>query len=92
MTPELSPVTAPIVLRVPTRPDERRRRERDAGEAFRRALQERGAEPGADEPKAEEPAQPGAAPATPTPRGLQQRAPAGRREQGAAARHVDVIA
>ena len=79
--------TAPIppvqVLRVPSQPGERKRREQDQGEAFRRALQQRG------EGEAGTPA---ARPAAPAPRALQQRPSDSRRDGGSPAHHVDILA
>ena len=77
--------TTPIVpvrdLRVPNGPGERQRRDRGAADAFRRALQQEAAE---------RPPEPAAV--TPLPSALQPQAAPGRREPGATAHHVDVVA
>ena len=76
-----TPVGGVPGLSIPNQPGERRRRDQGAAEQFRRALQQEAAA-----------APPQGATDGPAASALQPARPAGRREPGAPAHHVDVVA
>lgn len=86
------------LVRVSPNPGDRKRRNPQDGELFRRALQdhdgERGTRRGAQGDDADDAAGNGATQraATPTATALQRQLATSRREQGSLARHVDVLA
>lgn len=87
------PVPPVNAARVLVKPDQQKRRDPNAGEEFRRALQEHG-QGGEAMEREKAPTQSAEKPVSrmPLPRALQQKPTIGRQEPEAPLRHVDVIA